>query len=136
MFQLSEEEKKKIDEPRVPLTEDNISNSLGGENRFNSNSLNQSRVPATCSDGDESEQEALEEDAIEERNQYNASQQESKLTEPPLEPTFHHEEDTFDDPLFGGEENDDTAVVSLIPALTTNKKKPNFRSLRAKKKKQ
>lgn len=142
MFQLSEEEKKKINEPRTsPTTADD---SLEREENRSDSVLSNRRVLSNAG-RDSEEEEAVEEDALEERNRHLASEEVepqtkevSQTTEPFLDPTFHHPEDTLDDPLFGEDENDDTAVVSLIPAVATtvkNKKKPNFRSLRTKRKK-
>jgi hypothetical protein len=74
------------------------------------------------------EEEVLEEDALKEQ----------RLAAPtPAEP-FVEPEITIDDPPYEEEENHDTAVVPLIPTVTTavkSKKKPSFRSLRTKKKK-
>lgn len=87
----------------------------------------------------EEEDEAIEEDALEEqRRDASVLEKINPPSEPVAAPMFHNSDTLDDDPLFGEEENDDTAVVSLILTVATavkSKKKLSFRSLRTKRKK-
>jgi hypothetical protein len=131
VFQLTEEEKKRIYEPLVTVDQNTKDPPESDENESNTLLTNQ-KEPSDPRAKDEEENEVLEEDALEE-------QRLAAPTSTPAEPFVEPElEVTIDDPPFEEEENNDTAVVSLIPTVTTivkSKKKPSFRSLRTKKKK-
>ncbi|GAX09878.1 transcription factor TFIIIB component B'' [Fistulifera solaris] len=125
VFQLTEEEKKRIYEPLVTVDQNTKDPPESDENESDTLLLNP-KAPSDPRAKDE--EEVLEEDALEE-------QRLAAVT--PAEP-FVEPEIIIDDAPFEEEENNDTAVVSLIPAVTTtvkSKKKPSFRSLRTKKKK-